>query len=94
MTNDDSKNNGLHVSACQPLARPFVTARYAADLLGVPETVVVSDIKHGIDHIGSLIGGRFGETWIVYSWQLEGERLERHQARLQATANRESDANG
>ena len=73
------------------MTREFLTARGAADLLGCDEAAVVSDIKRGFDKVDALIGGRFGEVWIVYSWQLQGEHLERHQARL---APRENDAHG
>ena len=70
--------------------REFVTARAAAFQIGVPESVVVNDVQEGMDGaLPALIGGRFGDVWIVYAWQLQGEHLERHRARLSA-ADRES----
>lgn len=72
------------------MTKDFLTARAAADLLGVPEAVVVADIERGFTEVPSLIGGKFGETWICYAWQLEGEHPERHRARP-STADRESE---
>ena len=68
--------------------RPFVTARRAAELLGVPEVVVVADIERGYQKLDSLRGGQFGTTWVAYSDEFEGDRLERHRARL---SDREND---
>ena len=65
------------------MEREFVTARAAAFQLGVPESVVIDDVMEGMDgQLPALIGGRFGDSWIVYSWQVEGEHLERHRSRL------------
>lgn len=65
------------------MEREFVTARAAAFQLGVPESVVIDDVMEGMDgQLPALIGGRFGDAWIVYSWQLQAEHLERHRARL------------
>ncbi len=64
--------------------RPFVSAQRAAELLGVPVAAVIADIVRGFADFGSLNGGPFGEAWIVYAYELEGERLAMHQARLQA----------
>lgn len=75
-------------------SRPFVSARYAAEQLGVPEAVVIADVERGFTKLDSLNGGRSGDYCLVYSYELEGERLARHQARLQATANRESADSG
>ncbi len=63
--------------------RPFVSAQRAADLLGVPVAAVIADIVRGYEHCDSLTGGEFGEAWIVYAYEFEGERLAMHQARLQ-----------
>ncbi len=30
----------------------------------------------------ALNGGRFGEAWVVYAYEVEGDRLAMHQARL------------
>ena len=65
------------------MEREFVTARAAAAQLGVPESVIIDDVQEGMDgQLPALIGGRFGDAWIVYAWQLQGEHLERHRARL------------
>ena len=65
------------------MEREFVTARAAAAQLGVPESVIIDDVQEGMDgQLPALIGGRFGDAWIVYAWQLHGEHLERHRARL------------
>lgn len=64
-------------------SRPFLTARKAAEILGVPETAVIDDIQDGMDGgLPALIGGRFGSEWVCYAWQLEDEHIERHRARL------------
>jgi len=64
-------------------ARPFVTARSAADALGVPETTVIDDVQEGMDgRLPALLGGRYGGAWIVYAFEVEGARLEMHRARL------------
>ena len=74
--------NGVAVSV-----RPYVTARAAAELLGVEEAVVISDIEEGLDGaLPALIGGRYGEAWIVHAFELESPRLEMHRARLTATS--------
>ena len=73
--------------------RLFVTARHAAELLGVSEAVVVADIERGFSKIDSLRGGEYGDTWVVYAEELEGERLDVHCERLRA-AHREDVANG
>jgi hypothetical protein len=65
------------------MEREFVTARAAAVQLGVPESVIIDDVQEGMDgQLPALIGGRFGDAWIVYAWQLQGEHLDRHRARL------------
>jgi hypothetical protein len=65
------------------MEREFITARAAALQLGVPESVIIDDVQEGMDgQLPALIGGRFGDAWIVYAWQLQGEHLDRHRARL------------
>jgi len=32
------------------------------------------------------LGGRFGGAWIVYAFEVEGERLEMHRKRLASTS--------
>ncbi len=64
--------------------RPFVTAHRAAELLGVPVATVIDDVKRGFTHIDSLNGGAFGETMIVYAYEVDGDRLAMHRARLGA----------
>jgi hypothetical protein len=74
----------MAASATTMSDRPFVTARTASDLLGVPVEVVTDDVKRGYTHVDSLNGGPFGETVIVYAYELEGDRLAMHRARLAA----------
>jgi hypothetical protein len=63
--------------------RPFVTARKAAELLGVPLEVVVYDIHEGMDgKLGTLTGGIEGGYWLVHSSDLQGDSLAYHRARL------------
>ena len=65
------------------MTRPFVTARSAADTLGVLETTVIDDVMEGMDGaLPALLGGRYGGAWIVYAFEVEGERLAMHRARL------------
>jgi hypothetical protein len=70
--------------------RPFVTARRAAELLGTTEAAVIEDVR--ANSLYNLNGGPMGETWIVYAYELEGERLAMHQARFARHADRESDS--
>ena len=73
--------------------RPFVSARRAAELLGVSEAAVIADIVLGTNgRIDTLNGGPFGEAWVVYAYELEGDRLEMHRERLGA-AHRDTVAN-
>lgn len=52
-------------------------------MLGVNPSVVVDDIKKGMDgELPCLTGGRHGDWYVVESWELEGERLAAHKARL------------
>lgn len=67
--------------------RPLLTARKAAEILGVPEAAVIDDIQDGMDGaLPALIGGRFGSEWVCYAFELEGDRLEMHRARLARTS--------
>lgn len=63
--------------------RPYVTARSASELLGVPYLTVVDDIRDGMDGtLPALIGAESGGTWYVAAFEMEAERLEMHRARL------------
>ncbi|MCU0973837.1 MAG: hypothetical protein MUF80_07785 [Burkholderiales bacterium] len=65
--------------------RPYVTARSASELLGVPYTDVIDDIRDGMaGALPALIGAESGGTWYVAAFEVEGERLEMHRARLRA----------
>jgi hypothetical protein len=75
--------------------REYLTARAAAERLGVPESVVIDDIQDGMDGaLPALIGGRFGDAWIVYAWQIDGEHIERHRERLSRLATADSGGAG
>jgi hypothetical protein len=74
--------------------RPFVSARYAAEQLGVPEAVVIEDVKRGWAHLDSLNGGQGGDYWLVYSYEVEGDRLDLHRARLQGAVSRAQSVEG
>lgn len=63
-------------------ARPFVSARYAAEALGVTEAVVIADVERGFTDPHSLNGGQSGDYWLVYTYEIEGDRLEMNRARL------------
>lgn len=73
--------------------KAFLTARAAAEIIGCDEAAVVADVKAGYTDMYKLNGGEFGNTHIVYRYELEGDRLAMHQARLRSTV-RESDAHG
>jgi hypothetical protein len=65
--------------------KPYVSAMTAARMLGVPVETVVADIAGGMDgNLVSLIGAPAGGVYVIPSWELEGERLEMHRARLRA----------
>jgi hypothetical protein len=66
--------------------RPFVTARAAAELLGVPEAAVVADVAAGnaSGDFSRLNGGAAMGTVIVDAYELDGDRLAMHRARLAA----------
>ena len=63
------------------LERPYVTARSAAVIIGVPQNVVEADVRR-VWPLECLIGGEFAGTVYVSAWELEGERLAAHRARL------------
>ena len=63
--------------------RPYVTARSASELLGVPYLTVLDDVQEGMDGaLPALIGSVSNGTWYVAAFELEGDRLEMHRARL------------
>lgn len=63
--------------------RPFITARSASELLGVPYLTVVDDIQEGMDGaLPALIGAVSNGVWYVAAFEMDGERLEMHRARL------------
>lgn len=68
----------------ETLDKPYVTARKAAERLGVPETVVTEDLGHGTaGSLSALVGGEVSPGhWWVARWEVEGDRLEMHKARL------------
>lgn len=64
---------------------PYVTARSASELLGVPYLTVVDDVRDGMDGaLPALIGAQSGGTWYVAAFEVADERLEMHRARLKA----------
>ena len=68
------------------MSRPYVTARSASELLGVPYLTVIDDVRDGMDgSLPALIGGESGGTWFVAAFEVMGERLEMHRARLTRT---------
>ena len=63
--------------------RPYITARSASELLGVPYTDVIDDIKDGMSGaLPALIGAESGGVWYVAAFEVADERLEMHRARL------------
>ena len=71
--------------------RPYVTARSASELLSVPYTAVVDDVQEGMDGaLPALIGDVNNGTWYVAAFEVEGDRLEMHRARL-TRSDRESE---
>ncbi len=71
------------------LERPFLTARTAAAALGVPQSVVEADVRR-IYPLDCLIGADVNGIVYVSAWELEGERLEMHRARLRADGDSEA----
>lgn len=63
--------------------KPYVDASAAAALLGGDRRTVVADVRAGMaGTLAALIGGEWAGICIVPRWELEGERLEMHRARL------------
>ena len=63
--------------------KELVTSKGAAQILGVPEDVVVADVERGMKgDIESFVGQKFSDYTLLYSWQLEGEFLAYHRKRL------------
>jgi len=66
--------------------KPYLTARKASALLGVPLERVIEDIDLGMTgNLAALIGAAVGGVYMVPSWELEGDRLAMHRARLAAS---------
>ena len=85
MTDADSKNNNLQQATCQSLAKPYLSARHAAEVLGCTTSALIEDINE--NRIGSVIGGEAGALgWFVPLWELQGERLDMHRKRLSSTS--------
>ena len=70
------------------MSRPCVTATRAAAVLGVPQSVVEADVRR-IYPLDCLIGAESGGVVYVSAWELEGDRLEAHRARLRADGDNE-----
>ncbi len=84
-TSADNGIKDLPAGTCHGLAsgRPYVTARSASELLGVPYLDVIHDIKDGMSGaLPALIGAESNGVWYVAAFEVEGERLEMHRARL------------
>lgn len=63
--------------------RPYLDASIAASLLGVDRRSVVADVQAGMrGTLAALCGAETGGICVVSRWELEGERLEMHRARL------------
>lgn len=63
--------------------KPFVDASAAASLLGTDRASVVADVRLGVaGSLASLVGTESMGICVVCRWELEGERLEMHRARL------------
>jgi len=68
------------------LEKPYLTARKASALLGVPLERVVEDIDLGMTgNLAALIGASVGGVYMVPAWELEGDRLAMHRERLRAS---------
>ncbi|MFO1394668.1 MAG: hypothetical protein U1F09_12965 [Steroidobacteraceae bacterium] len=66
-----------------PAPKPYVTARAAAERLGVPIETVIADVERGMrGELDALTGGPVGGFYIVEAWELDGERIEMHRRRL------------
>lgn len=63
--------------------KPYIDASAAAVLLGVDRRTVVADVRAGMaGTLSALIGGEYSGIVILPRWEVEGERLEMHKARL------------
>ena len=77
------------------MSKVFLTARSAAELLGVPLERVIEDIDRGrAGNLASFIGDEQSGIWVLYSEQLESnEQIEYHRQRL-TTSDSGGSANG
>jgi hypothetical protein len=65
--------------------KPYVSARTAAEILGVSVHVVITDIEAGLrGELHTLTGSKQGDWWLVEAWELEAPRLEFQRRRLAA----------
>lgn len=63
--------------------RPYIDASAAAALLGVDRRTVVADVQAGMrGTLAALCGAETGGICVVSRWELEGDRLAMHRARL------------
>ena len=70
--------------------RPYIDASAAAALLGVDRRTVVADVQAGMrGSLAALCGAETGGICVVSRWDLEGDRLAMHRARLTADGDRE-----
>ena len=70
--------------------RPYIDASAAAALLGVYRRTVVADVQAGMrGALAALCGAETGGICVVSRWDLEGDRLAMHRARLTADGDRE-----
>jgi hypothetical protein len=67
--------------------KEFINARAAAELLGVSQHVVVTDVEEGnrTGRLHHLNGGLYGATVVIYAYELDGDRLAFHRERLSRT---------
>ncbi len=65
--------------------KPYIDASAAAALLGVDRRTVVADVRAGMaGELSALIGGEWAGICVLPRWEVEGERLAMHRARLAA----------
>ena len=63
--------------------RPYIDASAAAALLGVDRRTVVADVQAGMrGALAALCWAETGGICVVSRWELEGDRLAMHRARL------------
>lgn len=63
--------------------KPYIDATHAAALLGVDRRTVVADVQAGMrGTLAALCGAETGGICVVSRWELEGDRLAMHRARL------------